>query len=265
MRNNMLYAAASIPVQQEMSLLDVVKTNFLPDNRCIDAANQDTLMRGYALQCDPIVLQEQPNRSKIVFRILLFGNYAVYAELFHQAIVSMCTRGIGRPMTAMQIIEHKRFTIEATSREQKWNEIEFNFITPMSLYNNRANSMSRQSVLDRQNGIPSLYFLTRGLAHRINKLSWLYGNGKLYPDDEIDNWCEEARNAQLEDCQLQRVVLKGTPHTSGKKPIFYSGYMGNMTFSGVPQKYLALLHLGTQTNVGNDTVYGIGHYELNYL
>jgi CRISPR/Cas system endoribonuclease Cas6 (RAMP superfamily) len=41
-----------------------------------------------------------------------------------------------------------------------------------------------------------------------------------------------------------------------------SGYVGEQVYSGYFREYLALLQFMAEINVGNETVYGMGKYEV---
>ncbi len=257
-RNNLLYAAASIPVDGDRSLRDIINN---------EVAGQNDYPRAYSIQCDPVLSSIRVNgRNSLTFSILLFGEFSRLRDSFHNAVCRMCENGFGHPKTRMQIISfsgspapdfHKRNETSGTYR--------IDFITPTSIYSNRAKNSSRKLVLDKQNGMPSFYYIILALTRRINRLSTAYGSGEMMSDEEIDSWCENARKAQIEECMMERIVLEGTPKTEKTRPIYFSGYIGHMTISNVDKQYLPLLLYGQYTNVGNDTAYGLGQYQLTTL
>lgn len=256
LRNNLLYAASTIHLYSGHSLLDIING----DNQNNEYSD---IPRGYAIQCPRLMLSRRISPSEsFIFRIQLFGKLADYAEYFHQAVVAMCARGIGHPMIPLQIVGHRRAPIVIKSEARLPKQIRIEFITPVSLYNNRAKSLSKQGALDKQNGVPIFYFLVKNLYRRISKLQMFYGIGELASDDQIDAWCNEARKACTEQCSFTRVVLQGPPQKGRINPIHFTGYTGNMILSHVAPQYIPFLQIGTYTNVGGDTVYGLGQYEL---
>ena len=96
LRNNLLYAASKIGVGNG-TLLELI-------SRKESEEKQDN-PRGFALQCAPIFIPETLQMGELFsFRLQLFGNRKNYAEAFHQAVVEMCKRGFGYPMTPMTIM-----------------------------------------------------------------------------------------------------------------------------------------------------------------
>ncbi len=254
LRNNLLYAASNIKVNNNQSLYDILA------NKDIENDIAD-IPKGYAIQCTPILEMGKINTS-LYFRILLFGNTIAYSTYLNQAVLFMCSRGIGHPQTPMQIIDHNEGFIDLPTIDKTPDILRIEFTTPVSLYNNRAKSASKRGILDKQNGAPNLYYLIYSLTKRINRLQYLYQNETIWTEDEMEEWCKEARDAQIEECSFKRIILKGTPRKDHSKPIFYSGYIGHMVLSGINKKYMSLLLLGTYLNAGNNTVYGLGQYEI---
>lgn len=165
-------------------------------------------------------------------------------------------------MVPLQIINYNHTSIIIPPTERGFNRTRIEFISPIALYNNRGKSIPKQGILDKQNGMPNFYYLIMALSRRVNKLQTYYGNGATLSNEDIDLWCDEARKACVEQCTLTRAVLRGTPRQGLSKSIYFSGYVGNLTVSNVVEKYIPLLQMGTHLNVGNDTVYGLGQYEL---
>lgn len=253
LRNNLLYAAASVEVEDGRSLLDVIQST------------DHLLPRGYSLQCDPIFDKVSlSGRNRLNLKIRLFGHFSAYAQHFHRAVLAMCERGIGTPQTPLSVLSCRNYRSEVpfNLRKSSRDRLVMEFVTPVSIYNGRAKPLAKRTSLDMQNGMPGLYFTIRSLVRRINKLQFAYEGGELWSDEQVDEWCLQAREAQLEECALRRIVLEGPPRQTSERPIYFKGYVGHAVYSGVDDKYLPLLWQGTETNVGNDTVYGMGQYQL---
>lgn len=251
LRNNLLYAASSIRVEGDTTLLEVIQ------------GTDNLLPRGYSIQCDPIF--GRPTLSsgdRLRFSIRLFGNFSAWAEHFHAAVLAMCRRGLGLPMTPLEILSCRKYRSEVPFGLSAGPHLSLSYVTPVSIYNGRAMPQARRTSLDLQNGMPGFYFLVRSLVRRINKLQYAYEGGELWSDEQVDEWCLQAREAQLEECSLRRVVLEGPPRQHSERPIYFRGYVGQAVYSDVSEKYLPLLWKGMETNVGNDTVYGMGQYLL---
>lgn len=255
LRNNLLYAASKIGVGNG-TLLELI-------SRKESEEKQDN-PRGFALQCAPIFIPETLQMGELFsFRLQLFGNRKNYAEAFHQAVVEMCKRGFGYPMTPMTIMSCRHCKTDFRGQNTPYKKVKIEFITPVSIYNNRAKSQSKRSSLDKQNGMPGFYFLIKSLSHRMNKLRHLYENAPLAEYDRIEEWCEQARETELEECSLRKICLQSTPRKDSTKPILFSGYVGYAVYSRVAAKYVPLLYAGMSLNVGNDTVYGLGQYRID--
>ena len=252
LRNNLLYAAASIYVDEFHTLLDLIQET------------DHLLPRGYSLQCEPLLSKTVWNEGNpLRFKIQLFGRFSTFADYFHSAVMAMCRRGIGTPMTSLSLLSCRHYRMEFPRMSLSSGDwLEIDYVTPVSIYNSRSMPQSRRTSLDMQNGMPGLYFLIRSLVRRINKLHYAYEGGTLWTDEQVDEWCMEARSAQLEKCSLRRIVLQGPPRQSSARPIYFKGYIGHAVYSGVDARYLPLLQIGMETNVGNDTVYGMGQYNV---
>ncbi len=255
-RNNLLFAAASVPVDENTSLRDMISGD-----------GQNDSPRPYAIQCDPVFKNMRINPSgSLTFRIMLFGKFMKYRDLMHQAVSIMCANGLGHPKVPMQIMSFScRPAPAAGETDTKGGLYRIDFITPVSLYSNRAKSSSKQGLLDKQNGMPTLYYLILALTRRVNRLHVAHADGEAMTDEAIDSWCENARKAQVEECVLRRTLLQGTPKRDSAKSMFFAGHVGHMLLYDVDSQYLPLLQSGMYTSVGNDTTYGMGHFEISRL
>ncbi len=256
-RNSLLYAASSVYVSKEASLRDIVSNK-------TGAVAEDS-PKGYALQCDPIFFNSRiDDGDSLKFRILLFGKFIQLRDSFHQSVVLMCKTGIGHPKVRLRIESFSFAPVPKLmeNKDKKSGTYRIDFITPTSLFSNRAKSVSKQGLLDKQNGMPNFYYMILYLTRRLNRIGATYGDGERITDEEIDLWCEKARKAQVEECTMRRLFMSGTPKKDTARPIYFSGYVGSLTISNVDRQYLQLLHLGQYMNVGNDAVYGLGQYEI---
>ncbi len=255
LRNNLLYAASYVMLDEGYSLLDM-----------INDSGENDIPKGFSIQADPIFQAEDIDRNcHLRFSISLFGFMIKYAPAFDIAVNIMCDNGLGHPQTPLVISECYQYPVkEMRYAASSKRNLRVSFITPISLYSNRAKSIEKQGILDKQNGIPTFYHLACFVARRLNRLKKHYDGGDLLSEEEIEEWCFDARKAQIEDCELRRIILQGTPKQNTRKPIYFSGYVGYIDVSKVEERFLPLLYLGQFINVGNDTAYGIGQYELSY-
>ncbi len=254
-RNNLLYAASEIPADAS-------------DLRSVLSGDgRDDTPRPYAIQCDPLLENKRITpASPLTFRISLFGKFMKYRDQMHLAVSKMCTNGLGHPKVPMQIMSFSCRPVPTSENfSEKGGLYRIDFSTPISLYSNRAKSSSKQGLLDKQNGIPTFYYLILALTRRTNRLCAAHSDGTYMTDEEIDSWCENARKAQIEECIMRRIVLQGTPKRDTAKPIYFAGYVGHITIYDLDKQYLPLLQNGQYTGVGNDTVYGMGHFEVTKL
>lgn len=265
LRNNLLRTLADISFD-EVSLYKKINTLPLPETNPMYAELCNGFPRGYAIRCEPILEEKTITPTdEIMFRILLFGSFGTYARCFDQAVDKMCGQGLCHPRVPFRILSRGHCRIlPLTVLNNTSGKCRITFLTPTMLFNNRAKSAAKQLTCDIQNGIPGFYQLVKSLSNRMNKLQMIYGNGAFKTSQEIRDLVDVARYPLPEEMQLKYTELQGPPKDNGKHIVF-SGYTGSIVFSGPVGKYVPLLMTGRYVGAGNETTFGLGHYDISVI
>ena len=130
------------------------------------------------------------------------------------------------------------------------DRISLNFLTPLRIrYKNR--------LCDD----PQFHILIRNLLRRLSSLSYFHCNQKLeLPFKEI---IEKAQHIELVDNQTKWLDWS---RYSGrqKKQMKLGGMAGMATYEGDMAEFMPLLVLGLWVNIGKQTGFGLGRYEIKY-
>lgn len=299
LRNSLLYAAATVPVDGTRSLFSVLETYpGEPDfTHPFYKEWAGGFPKGFSLGCPPFF----PNgfsypliRKNEIFTcsLCLIGHMAQYASHVVEAMRGVCERGIGKPVVPLQLVDVSEWhpvrgsrlialgngpveTLESPVRPcdcfRAWPEqqgrIELSLETPLCLVRKRQKADPAVSYQDKQNGFPSFYQFVRSLAYRLMKLHILYAGNGIYPDAretvrQIDEWIGGATAFGLETATLRSVTLTGPPRKENRARMVFTGYTGAMAYAGNFRKFLPLLVFAESLGVGNDTVYGLGKYRV---
>lgn len=297
-RNNLLYAAENVKVSGVVSLLSIINTIPISENHTLYKNLAGGFPKGFALSvlshrlvCPEFQLKKG---DVLTFSLVLFGYFANYYTEFIQAIRYMCRRGIGKPLTPFYLVRVSEQSMDGQSypvagedisgilplhhpislssyMPSKFNSLEkqigIRYTVPVNLYNTSIKINTQQSYQDKQNGFPGFYQLIRSSAYRIATLSALYS----FPDQlhfyvsaesGIELFIQYATSVLLTSAQLQRVSLRSTAKQGNHERILFSGYTGELVFSGNFNYYVPLLLFAQYIGVGGNTVYGLGRYEI---
>ena len=225
------------------------------------------------------------------FSLLLIGHFNDYRFNFFEAIRQMCERGIGKPLTSFiltNIAENQSspttlsdFTYATENpsspatlsdftqpvADDLPSEITIRFLTPVILYRLRDKKNTQLSYQDKTNRFPSFYQLVRSSFSRLQKLYALYENPSekdpsYYDESCMDTFLENAGRPLLKSANIQYTTYPNTQKKGMKNELPLAGYIGEQTYAGYLQQYLPLLKFMEELGVGNETVYGMGRFEV---
>ena len=231
------------------------------------------------------------------FSLILIGNFSEYRSYFFKAIRLMCERGIGKPQTPFLLLDISEQSLSGESQimavaqadlsEQLrypvcladfiqsdepdgFSEIAVRHVTPVSLFrlkNNRIKKNPQQSYQDKSNRFPGLYQLVRSAFFRLQKLYAVYMtneeyNSALFESELMETYLEKAGYPLLQSANMRYVTLQNTQKKGKVNDMPLAGYVGEQVYSGYFRKYVALLRFMSEIGVGNETVYGMGKYEV---
>ena len=280
-RNNLLYAAEQIRIQKTgRSLLEQIDTFPLNDGHPLYKELKDGFPKGYVLT--DFSHTEISGRKIYIhkdeifsFSLLLIGRFNEYRYYFFEAIREMCERGFGKPVTPFQLLDISENQVSPVSlsdflqeeNNEKSSEITIRFQTPVILYRLREKKNAQLSYQDKCNRFPGLYQLTRSAFFRLQKLHALYieptDNSTMLTEEPIlESFFENAGRPLLQSANIQYINLPNTQKKGMKNEMPLAGYIGEQQYSSLFQQYLPLLRFMAELGVGNETVYGLGRYEV---
>lgn len=281
-RNNLLFAADQIKIQKTgRSLREQIDTIPLPKTHPLYKELKDGFPKGYVLTdfshfdssvpCGAIMKEEE-----LSFALLLIGRLNDYRFYFFEAIREMCERGLGKPITPFQLIDisESRFSPVIFSDYKKADTVDYfsmltiRFLTPTILNRLKGKKNAQLSYQDKTNRFPSLYQLTRSLLSRMQKLYALFiapsdCSSLLFDEEMMEAYLEKAGLPLLKAANIVYKILPNTRKKEKKNEMPLTGYIGEQTYSGYFEQYLPLLKFMSGLGVGNDTVYGLGRFEVS--
>jgi hypothetical protein len=205
----------------------------------------------------------------------------------------MCERGVGKPLTPFLLLNISELSLSGESQivavaqtdlskellypvrpadfvadntSDDFAEITVRYLTPVILFRLRNKKNSQLSYQDKCNRFPSFYQLTRSAFFRLQKLYVLYNRTMGVPSvfEEIlrETYLEEACRSVLLSADIRYVTLQNTQKKEKVNEMPLSGYVGEQCYSGNMKTYLPLLRFMKGLHVGNETVYGMGQYDV---
>ena len=236
----------------------------------------------------------------VSFSLLLIGYFNDYRFYFFEAIRQMCERGFGKPVTPFLLsaisetpsspVSLSGFLQTESNGSLSGNtetpspsisssnvgqletvddqaEIKIRFLTPVMLFRMKEKKNTQLSYQDKTNRFPSLYQLVRSSFLRIQKLYALYENpsektNTYFDETTLESYLENATQALLKSANIQHISLQNTQKKGMKNEMPLSGYTGKQSYYGNLRRYLPLLRFSAELGVGNETVYGMGRFEI---
>lgn len=301
-RNNLLAAAEKIPVLDGVSLLALLDNYPLSEVHPLYSVLRGGFPKSFVISIlSPERILSSRFRLKpgeeVVFSLILIGSVARYYQEFIEAIRLMCCEGIGTPRTPFQLNEiweidgfgrKRRIAVGHMEkilplsfpvflenfREERFGEkekvLKLILTSPLLLTMKMKKKNWNLSYQDKMNGFPSFYQFVRSALFRCLRLTALYmipEAGKQYSEvlGEMDCFLKEATAALLMKANIRWVRIPGPPRDSERVPMLFSGYVGELIFVGNFCQYVPLLIFMQMLGNGNDTVYGLGHYQVDIL
>ena len=281
-RNNLLYAAEQIRIRKTgRSLREQIDTFPLEDDHPLYKELKEGFPKGYvltdfshaAMNNSAVFIRKE---EEFTFSLLLIGRFNEYRYYFFEAIREMCERGIGKPMTPFRLsditenpgspVALSDFTRQEI--EDKRSEITIRFRTPVILHRLKEKKNTQLSYQDKCNRFPGFYQLVRSAFYRLQKLHALYVEPTarsvvLFDETMMETYLEKAGRPLLQSANIQHINLPNTPKKGMKNEMPLAGYIGEQKYSGYFRQYLPLLKFMEELGVGNETVYGMGRYEVS--
>jgi len=280
-RNNLLYAAEQIVIQKtNRTFREQIDAFPLNDDHPLYKELKEGFPKGYVLTDFSHASVFNPTFSirkdeVFSFSLLLIGRFNEYRYYFFEAIREMCERGIGKPVTPFLLLNIKEKPASPISLsdimlqkpENNPSEISVHFQTPVILSRFKAKKNTQLSYQDKCNRFPGLYQLTRSALARLQKLYALYvepadNSSSLFEEALVETYLEKAGHLQLLSANIQHINLPNTQKKGARNEMPLAGYVGDQKYVGDFRQYLPLLKFMAELGVGNETVYGMGRYEV---
>ncbi|MCL2650331.1 MAG: CRISPR system precrRNA processing endoribonuclease RAMP protein Cas6 [Candidatus Azobacteroides sp.] len=277
-RNNLLFAADKIRIQKtNRSLREEIDSFPLNEEHPLYKELKDGFPKSYVLTDFSHIQSPAFIRKDEIFSfsLLLVGNFNDYRFYFFEAIREMCERGFGKPITPFQLLDISENSLSPVTlsdfmsekTDDCRSEITIRFLTPVILYRLKEKKNKQLSFQDKSNRFPSFYQLVRSTYLRLQKLSALYVEPAAcsslpFEEMQIESCLENAGRPLLQSANIQYVSLPNTQKKEMKNEMPLAGYVGEQKYVGHFQDYLPLLQFMEKLGVGNETVYGMGRYEV---
>ncbi len=300
LRNNLLYSAEQVFIEQEqMSLREIINVFPLKKSHPLYKELQDGFPKGYQISMvsHSNLNSEDTKLSKgeiVTFSLYLIGKMSIYLPYFIQAIRKMCLRGLGKPQNPFLLIDiceqsiDNKSQIMATESTDQCSQLNFpvrvsdfvdyspteyksaisiEYKTPVILYRPRTKKNTQLSYQDKCNGFPSFYQLVRSVAFRLSKIQAIHidpdtESSLLFDENFMEYYLKNATNMILHSTNISRIDLKNTLKKESINKMPLSGYIGQQIYHGDFGQYLPILKFMEALGVGNETVYGMGKFEV---
>ena len=280
-RNNLLFAAEHIRIHKTgLSLREQIDTFPLTETHPLYKELKEGFPKGYVLTnfshfdsstpCGTIRKDET-----FSFSLLLIGHFNDYRFYFLEAIRKMCNRGFGKPMTPFYILNITENTSSPVrfsdflqpEASNRLSDLTICFLTPVILYRLKEKKNTRMSYQDKTNRFPGFYQLVRSSFARIQKFYSLYIEPDcdfplLFDETDSENYLDKAGQPLLKTAYIRYVSLPNARKKEMKNEMPLAGYVGEQVYTGYFEQYLPLLKFMSALGVGNDTVYGMGRFEV---
>lgn len=297
LRNNFLRAAEDVPMAEDVTLFKKIeKTCPLHPSHPKYSELQEGWPKGYLFAMNNGCLPELylKKGEPLCFSLFLIGHMSEYLKEFIQTVYLMCQRGLGHPRIPFSILDICEWSLDGQlhiiSKESdsidcrliypvvyddfltepipgKKKRIDIEFITPVDLFNYKKKKDSSRSYQDKSNYFPGFYQLVRSARNRMTNLTALFSSPEKtdildYSQNEVDQWLEQATGARLLAVDLKQAKYKSPPKKDSKNTVPLRGYLGRQQYEGYIDTYLPILKFMEALGIGNETVYGLGRYNI---
>jgi hypothetical protein len=262
-------------LQSQCSYFQIFETE-IPDNNL-------KILKGVKKHPHPFVLHPHPD-SKRIFKkgenfelgLTIFGAFIYQFPFFLFTIIQMGKMGISNRRSKFevlnaaniysgntQVIVYKNSTGKLKNNYQplsiekeldgltdKNSDIKITFKTPF-----RVQNLS-QIIYDARELTFEVFFRT--VVRRIMLLSALFCN------NDFDYYIQTKLNNAIKENNLRLFEWQRYSNRQ-KEKIEMNGFVGSITFANVAPEYIKLIKLASFMNIGKNTVFGLGEFDLEIL
>ena len=223
---------------------------------------QSDVMKKYGEIPHPFALAVFHKKETLIVRFVLFGEYIDSFPFIYLALSeAMKTKGLKMAdVRNFDVSILHNDSIETNYTRKSVNELHSNTRHPGGF---RVNFISPLRIKYRNKLVNQTHFefeyLIRNLLRRFSLLSYFYGGEKLKLDfDSVTSKASEVKIAEsdLKWLELDRFSMR-TKQTS-----LLGGIIGSIALGEDASDFLQLLTLGHYTQVGKNTSFGHGYFEI---
>ncbi len=271
-RNMLLAATNEIICDDRGSLMDIINGFPIKDyNHPWHKELKGGFPKGYSIkilsETKRGYTQNYERNEPIRFAVTLIGAIADYADKMVEAIALFAARGIhGHMEYTIDSLDHISL-YELLNIENNEQSLSIDFITPLSLFNNKKSIDNRESLRLRMNGFVPIYQLVTSAVNRVAKMAVLYGeccataNELALATEEIANI---ACGVMLHRCDLRHTELSSAKRRATKETMVFDGLIGKTEWSGDTAPLYPLLKFCSHISLGDNVVYGMGNMVVSY-
>lgn len=202
--------------------------------------------RLFALKLSSIGSTDYKPHSRYDLGMILIGEATRWVDAIIGALKRAASRGLGYEKTKLILLRSVILPVDIRTQNANTGEITLRFITPTRL-------VEQGHFVDN----PTFHQIMRAVLRRVISIHEACGIELALPIREILQKSVEITTLRsnlkwFDACTKRR--------TGDNMPL--GGIIGDITYSGDFDEFLALLSLGSVLNIGKHATFGMGNYEI---
>lgn len=199
-------------------------------------------------------------QNQVTFILTLLGAYHQYFSEIYRAFENFqVLKNISNEIQLLSVekLKYNKTNLLKHSYENTYNDVKDMDIKTVEIRFRSPFIIARGKELITDFGFQTIY---KNLHRRVALLSTVFGNSQ----EEVRELTDEAFSEKVHIARIEIDSKKIYRDPSDKKDYTKYGFSGTLTYKGDLKKYLPLLSFGQYTQIGSDTAFGLGKYELVY-
>ncbi len=275
LRNSLLYYASEIVMPEGDNLRERLGALPITSEHPLYRELCGGCPRGYTLRgVSPATTEEwyelTPD-TPIRFTLVLIGRVCSYSLAMIEALKRVATggfRGMKGSSFDLQIRAiHRHQMGDFVAAAPQSHELALHYNTPMRLFKSQQRTTA-ETYQDKLNHFPSLYQMVLSATHRVAKMATLYGNAPWSDqlEEAIEQLAASTATAQLMGCELRHIKLRSTTRSQTGDHMNFDGLVGYTHWrSPTMHTLIPLLQFCSLLSLGDNTVYGLGDFEVEIM
>ncbi|MGB9695253.1 MAG: CRISPR system precrRNA processing endoribonuclease RAMP protein Cas6 [Caldisericaceae bacterium] len=223
---------------------------------------KSTVMTRYDEIPHPFTMAVLHNKGTITTRFVLFGDYIGYFPYLYISLLETMKNKNASLIDATNfgkhILEGENIITEYSRKTA--NDMFYDYANPFGVSIDFISPMRikyRNKLVNQTNF--EFHHLIRNLLRRFSLLSYFYGGEKL--DLDYNAIIKQAETVRLSDKDLNWLELERHSLRTNESTLL-GGIVGNVVFDKGASDFMQILRLGHYIQVGKNTSFGHGYYEL---